>query len=83
MNRGESKSESKRLPWRELYTIAILETDPALSRQRVAEAEWAVTLRLDELGLCSDGEEERLALIRTQDALDALRNSPPGAVKHA
>jgi hypothetical protein len=81
MKSGESKSESKCPPWRELYTIAILETDPALSRQRVAEAEWAVTLRLDELGRTSDGEEERMALIRTQDALDVLRNSQPGAVK--
>jgi hypothetical protein len=83
MNPGESKSESRRPSWRELYTIAILETDPALSRQRVAEAEWAVTLRLDELGRGSDGEEERMALIRTQDALDTLRNSAPGALKHA
>jgi hypothetical protein len=74
MNPGESKSESERPSWRELYTIAILETDPALSRQRVAEAEWAVTLRLDELGRSSDGEEERMALIRTQDALDRLRS---------
>jgi hypothetical protein len=74
MNPGESKSESKRPPWRELYTVAILETDPALSKQRVAEAEWAVTLRLDELERSSDGEEERTALIRTQYALDILRN---------
>lgn len=81
MNPAESKNESKRPPWRELYTIALLETDPALSRQRVAEAEWAVTLRLDELGRSTDGEEERMALIRTQDALDVLRNSQPGAVK--
>jgi hypothetical protein len=75
MNPRKSRSESKGPPWREPYIIAILETDPALSRQRVAEAEWAVTLRLDELGRSSDGEEERLALIRTQDELDLLRKS--------
>jgi hypothetical protein len=40
-----------------------------------------MTLRLDGLGRTSDGEEERMALIRTQDALDVLRNSQPGAVK--
>ncbi|HEY8225328.1 MAG TPA: hypothetical protein VIG25_08640 [Pyrinomonadaceae bacterium] len=57
--------------WRDLYRAALLELDPTLLAQRVAEAEGVIIPRARELFLEGDsncGESEEL-----NDALHALR----------
>lgn len=61
--------------WRQLYVLAVLETNPMLVRQRVLEARWAVTARLDELDRRVDSGEEKDALLRTSYALVRLEET--------
>jgi hypothetical protein len=61
--------------WRQLYVLAVLETNPMLVKQRVWEAQWAVTARLDELERRVDSGEEKDALIRTSYALVRLEET--------
>jgi hypothetical protein len=70
-NLGEEKTE-----WQRLYEVAVLETNPALSRQKVAMAERAVAARLRELVFCAEQDEEKQSLRKTKIGLRALRNSP-------
>jgi hypothetical protein len=75
MSPTELERESESPIWRELYNIAVLETNPAFLMQRIAEAEWAVKLRQNELKRSALRHQEKLALAQTEGALGALRNS--------
>ena len=62
---------SKNTNWRDLYRAALLELDPTKLCQRVAEAESAVTARVNELFQGGDGNCEESEDLN--DALHALR----------
>lgn len=69
MNPGSPPCPSP-VNWKSLYRAAILETNPTLVIQRVADAEQAVLARGRELFHISATAEEQEAL---EDALYALR----------
>ena len=56
--------------WQEPYRAAVIETNPELFKQKIAVAEQAVKLRLEELENSADHRDERTALT---DALTTLR----------
>jgi hypothetical protein len=56
--------------WQEPYRAAVTETNPALLRQKIAEAEGAAMLRLMHLENSADNHPEVIALT---DALTALK----------
>ena len=69
---SEPTSEST---WREWYLAALFETDPAKLLERIAEAEYALSLRERELWYSgSDHTKEKLALTGAMRALETLRN---------
>jgi hypothetical protein len=70
-NPGEERPE-----WQRLYEVAVLETNSALVRQKVAMAERAVAARLRDLVFCAERDEEKQSLRKTKIELRALRNSP-------
>ena len=62
--------------WRELYKAALFETDKTKSRERIAQAELALSVRARELFHIGDGQfEERQAVDTALYALYALRRS--------
>ena len=54
---------------------ALLEPDPEKLKERVAEAEAAVFLRLQDLAQAQDNSAERLALHDASDALLTLKRN--------
>lgn len=60
--------------WKELYNAALFETDKNKLSERIAHAEWALTLRAREL-FHTDSEhfQERQAIDSAINALNALR----------
>ena len=56
--------------WQEPYRAAVVETNPKLRKQKIATAEQAATLRVQEVENRADHYEERVALT---DALTTLR----------
>jgi hypothetical protein len=61
--------------WRDLYLAALFEADSAKLPERIAEAEYALTLRERELWYSGgDHGGEKHALIGAMRALEALRN---------
>jgi hypothetical protein len=56
--------------WQERYRAAVTETNLTLLRQKIADAEGAVMLRLMQLENSADGHPEVIALT---DALTALK----------
>jgi hypothetical protein len=66
--------------WREFYLAALCEKDTTKLCARVAEAEWAVTIRARELAYTEgDHIEEKSDLEDAFYALNALRNVPRDA----
>jgi hypothetical protein len=63
--------------WRELNRCAVLETNPVLFKQKVLQAELAVSSRLSELlnipNSSAGDEEEKRDLRTTLDALKTLQ----------
>ncbi len=61
--------------WRDLYLSALFEADPAKLLERIAEAEYALSLRERELWYSGgDHAKEKLALTGALRALEVLRN---------
>jgi hypothetical protein len=56
--------------WQKPYRAAVIETNPKLLKQKIAAAEQAAKLRLQELENSADHHEELIALT---DALTALK----------
>ncbi len=66
--------------WRDLYTVALLESDDAKLSERIAEAEWALVLRTQELSYAAgDHIEEESDLNDAKYSLNALRSVCRGA----
>lgn len=62
-------------PWRDLYLAALFEADSAKLPERIAKAEYALTLRERELWYSGgDHSREKHALTGAMRALEALRN---------
>jgi hypothetical protein len=59
--------------WRELYSAAVLETNPDQLGQRVAEATNAMFLRDEELEHGAEAEAEREEIARASEALLVLK----------
>jgi hypothetical protein len=61
--------------WRDLYLAALFEVDTARLPERIAKAEYALSLRARELWYSEgDHHNEKLALTSAMQALEALRN---------
>jgi hypothetical protein len=61
--------------WRDLYLAALFEADSAKLPERIAKAEYALTLRERELWYSGgDHSGEKQALTGAMRALEALRN---------
>lgn len=61
--------------WRDLYLAALFEADSGKLPERIAEAEYALSLRDRELWYSgSDHKGEKQALTSAMRALEALRN---------
>ena len=62
--------------WKELYRAALFETDKSKVSERIAQAEWALSLRAREL-FHTDKEffQERQAVDAATHALRALRST--------
>ena len=72
--------------WRDLYLAALFEADSARLPERIAAAEYALSLRDRELWYSGgDHHEEKHAVISAMRALEALRNihQCPGQVSSA
>lgn len=65
--------------WKELYRAAVFETDKSKVSERIAQAEWALSLRTREL-LHIDKEffQERQAVDAATHDLQALRSTITG-----
>jgi hypothetical protein len=64
----------KPLTWRDLYLAALFEADSAKLPERIAKAEYAMSLRDRELWYSGgDHDTEKRALIGAMRALEALR----------
>jgi hypothetical protein len=65
--------------WKELYRAALFETDKSKLSERIAQAEWALSLRAREL-FHTDKEflRERQAVDAAAHALQALRSTLTG-----
>ena len=75
MNTRHFENSSARL-WKDLYTAALFEADPAKIQQRIAEAEKALVLRARELfSAPGDNIEEQESLDDAMYALHALGNA--------
>jgi hypothetical protein len=61
--------------WQEPYRAAVLEANPKLLKLKVAAAEQAATLRLNELENGADHCDERIALTNALTALKILGES--------
>jgi hypothetical protein len=61
--------------WQKAYRQAVLETNPKLLKQKVAAAEQAVNLRLNELTSSADHADEKKAMANALDALKVLAES--------
>lgn len=62
--------------WRDLYAAALLESDDAKLSERIAEAEWALVLRAQELSYTAgDHIDEESDLNDAKYSLNALRNA--------
>ena len=73
MQPGSEQSSEK--AWRDLYLAALFEGDSAKLSERIAEAEYAVSLRARELWYSGgDHHKEKHALTGAMRALEALRN---------
>lgn len=59
--------------WQKLCQEALMELDNDKLKKRVADAEAAVFLRLQELAYCGDGHEERQALLDVSSSLRFLK----------
>jgi hypothetical protein len=59
--------------WRELYSAAVLETDPGRLSQRIEEATNAMFLRDEELEHSAEAEAEREEMARASEALLVLK----------
>jgi hypothetical protein len=59
--------------WRELYSAAVLETDPGQLSQRIEEATNAMFLRDEELEHTAEAEAEREEMARASEALLVLK----------
>ena len=70
--------ENYKFEWQRALHEALLEQDPEKLKERVAEAEAAVFLRLQDLALVQEASVERLAL---QDASEALLNLKTDGLK--
>jgi len=57
--------------WQEPYRAAVIETNPKLLKQKIANAEQAAILRLKELANSADHHPHELMLLT--DALTALK----------
>ncbi len=72
------QEDSTKMPeraWRELYLAALFEADSGRLPERIAEAEYALSLRDRELWYSgSDHKGEKHALTGAMRALEALRN---------
>lgn len=63
--------------WRQLYTAALFEANSTIASARIAEAEWALTLRARELfHSAGDHMEETSDMEDALYALKALRSVP-------
>lgn len=61
--------------WRDLYLAALFEAEPSRLPDRIAEAEYALSVRDRELWYASgDHTREKQALTGAMRALEALRN---------
>jgi hypothetical protein len=58
--------------WQKPYRAAVIETNPKLLNQKVAAAEQAAELRLQELENSADHHEELIALTEALTALKIL-----------
>ena len=65
--------ENYKFEWQRMLHEALVEQDPERLKQRVAEAEAAVFLRLQDLAQAQDSLTERHALQDASDALLALK----------
>jgi hypothetical protein len=65
-------SEEKR-EWRQFFVEALLETNPLKLDGRVATAEKAIFLRMEELGVGSIQQVERNAIADAMSSLSVLR----------
>ena len=65
--------------WKELYRAALFETDKSKLSERIAQAEWALSLRAREL-FRTDKEflQERQAVDAATPALQVLRSTLTG-----
>ena len=70
MNIGKSQT------WFELYSSAVLESDPDLLNKRVDAAEAAILGRLEDLRYDSDHHEERQLIDGARRTLSFLRRCP-------
>ncbi len=61
--------------WQEPYRTAVIEANPKLLKQKIANAEQAVILRLKQLENSADHHHELTALIDALSALEILRET--------
>ncbi|HEV3305335.1 MAG TPA: hypothetical protein VGZ91_02750 [Candidatus Sulfotelmatobacter sp.] len=62
-----------RSEWQRLYVEALVETNTLKLVDRVARAEKALRLRAEELGMSSEGVEERRAISDAERGLSVLK----------
>jgi hypothetical protein len=70
-----SVNENELPKWQKLYSIAVLETNPKLVKQRAREAEDAVKLRQNELNGSLDSHGEKAALYKSLEGLKCLKET--------
>ena len=62
--------------WSEVYRIALLELDGSKIAERIALARKTLTARMQEIPLCSSGEQQ--AILDALNALQAVESSEVG-----
>ena len=73
MIEGYKLVEDYKFEWQQTLHEALVEQDPERLKERVAEAEVAVFLRLQDLSKAQDSPAERHALQDASEALLALK----------